>query len=143
MAITYLTEKVKLQKQFKKRKTSQWIKEIVKTCDRKIGEIVFVFCSDEKIIEINNQYLQHDYYTDVITFDYSKANTISGDLFISLETVQTNAELYKTDFNEELHRVIIHGILHLCGYKDRTRAQKKRTHERENEALRRFHAIME
>ena len=143
MAITYLTEKVKLQKQFKKRKTSQWINEIVKTCDRKTGEIVFVFCSDEKIIEINNTYLQHDYYTDIITFDYSKGNTISGDLFISLETVQTNSILYRTDFNEELHRVIIHGIFHLCGYKDRTRAHKKRMRERENEALKRFHAIME
>jgi rRNA maturation RNase YbeY len=135
MAITYLTENVKLPKQFKKRLTSRWIKEVILSCGKKPGSIVFVFCDDGKILEINRQYLQHDYYTDIITFDYTEGDTLSGDIFISLDTVKTNAQAYKTDYEEELRRVIIHGILHLCGYDDKTSAKKKIMRKKENDSL--------
>ncbi|MCL1932849.1 MAG: rRNA maturation RNase YbeY, partial [Candidatus Azobacteroides sp.] len=89
----------------------------------------------EEILRINKLYLNHDYYTDIITFDYSEGNKLSGDLFISLETVKTNSEKFKTEFDGELHRVMIHGVLHLCGYDDKTAANKKTMREKENEAL--------
>jgi rRNA maturation RNase YbeY len=135
MAIAYYTEKVKLPKQFKRRQTSQWINQVASDCGKSTGNIVYLFCDDEKMLEINRQYLQHDYYTDIITFDYTENNKISGDIFISLETVKTNAEKFKTNYEEELHRVIIHGILHLCGYNDKTAEDKKRMRAKEDEAL--------
>ena len=86
---------------------------------KRLGEIAYIFCSDEKILEVNRQYLQHDYYTDIITFDYCEGDRLSGDLFISLDTIHTNAEQFGTSYEDELHRVIIHGILHLCGINDK------------------------
>ena len=135
MAITYLTENVTLPKRFKRRLTSQWIKDVIGKYEKKVGDIAYIFCNDEKIIEINRQYLRHDYFTDIITFDYTDGNMISGDVFISLETVKTNAAQYKTTYEEELRRVVIHGVLHLCGYKDKTRKDKKNMREKEDEAL--------
>lgn len=135
MAITYLPENVTLPKQFRRRLTTQWIKDVISKKEKKVGDIAYIFCNDAKIIEMNRQYLQHDYFTDIITFDYTAGNMISGDVFISLETVKTNAELYNTTYEEELRRVIIHGVLHLCGYKDNTRMNKKNMREKENEAL--------
>ena len=118
MAVTYQTEGVKMP-DIKKRETTEWIKSVAATYGKKVGEIAYIFCSDEKILEVNRQYLQHDYYTDIITFDYCEGDRLSGDLFISLDTVKTNSEQFKTTYDEELHRTIIHGILHLCGINDK------------------------
>ena len=103
----------------KKRETTAWIKAVADTYGKKVGEIAYIFCSDEKILEVNRQYLQHDYYTDIITFDYCEGKKLSGDLFISLDTVRTNAEQFNAPYETELYRVIIHGILHLCGINDK------------------------
>ena len=91
----------------KKRETTEWIKAVAASYGKRLGEIAYIFCSDEKILEVNRQYLQHDYYTDIITFDYTSGDKISGDLFISLDTVKTNSEAFNTPYNEELHRTII------------------------------------
>ena len=118
MAIAFYAEDTKLPA-IKKKAVSNWVKEVAATYGKKIGDISYIFCSDEKILEVNRQYLQHDYYTDIITFDYTSGDKISGDLFISLDTVKTNSEAFNTSYNEELHRTIIHGILHLCGINDK------------------------
>mgnify|MGYP001540863734 CR=1 FL=1 len=110
MAIAFYTEDTKLPA-IKKRAVGNWVKEVAATYGKKVGDISYIFCSDEKILEVNRQYLQHDYYTDIITFDYTSGDKISGDLFISLDTVKTNSEAFNTPYNEELHRTIIHGIL--------------------------------
>ena len=115
--ITYQTEDIATPL-IKKRETTEWVKQVAASYGKKVGEIAYIFCSDEKILEVNRQYLEHDYYTDIITFDYTEGNRISGDLFISLDTVRTNAEQFDQPYERELHRVIIHGILHLCGIND-------------------------
>ena len=89
------------------------------------GEVNYVFCDDEEILEVNRRYLQHDYYTDIITFDYSGGDVLSGDLYISLDTVRSNAELFGRPYDEELHRVLVHGVLHLVGINDKGRANAK------------------
>jgi rRNA maturation RNase YbeY len=114
---------------------SQWIESVAKKHNREIGEISYLFCDDEKILEVNQQYLNHDFYTDIITFDYSEGNIISGDIIISLQTVESNSQMYKTDFLEELHRVIIHGILHLSGLNDESEEEEKAMRDAENSAL--------
>ena len=134
MAITYRTEGIKMP-DIKKRETSAWIKAVAATYEKRIGEIAYIFCSDEKILEVNRQYLQHDYYTDIITFDYCEGNRLSGDLFISLETVKTNSEQFNTPYEEELHRTIIHGILHLCGINDKGPGEREIMEAAENKAL--------
>ena len=116
--ISYQTEGVKMP-DIKKKETTGWIKEVAACYGKRVGEIAYIFCSDDKILEVNRQYLQHDYYTDIITFDYCEGDRISGDLFISLDTVRTNAEQFEQPYDRELHRVIIHGILHLCGINDK------------------------
>ena len=120
---------------FKRRAVSAWIKEIAAEYGKKTGELSFVFCSDERILETNRQYLQHDYYTDVITFDYTERDTISGDIFVSIDTVMSNAQELGHPFMDELMRVMIHGILHLCGQDDHTADQRKIMTEKENKAL--------
>ena len=137
MAIIYQSDDTKFP-QIKRREISNWIKSVAASHDKKIGDIACIFCSDKKILEINIQYLNHDYYTDIITFDYSEGETISGDLFISLDTVRSNAEKFGTDYTEELCRVIIHGILHLCGLKDKSAEDAKVMREKEDEALKQF-----
>ncbi len=134
MAVTYQTDGVKMPS-IKKRETTDWIKRVAAKYGRKVGDIAYIFCSDEKILEVNREYLQHDYYTDIITFDYCEDNIISGDLFISLDTVRTNSEEFKTDYNEELHRTIIHGVLHLCGINDKGPGEREIMEKAENEAL--------
>ena len=126
----------------RRRDTSAWIKAVAATYGKRVGDIGYIFCNDEKILEVNRQYLQHDYYTDIITFDYSddalltgRKDTISGDLFISLDTVRTNAEQQGTTYEEELHRVIIHGILHLCGINDKGPGEREIMEAAENKAL--------
>ncbi|MBE6287254.1 MAG: rRNA maturation RNase YbeY [Mediterranea massiliensis] len=132
--ISYQTDGVAMPA-IKKRETSEWIKSVAHTYGKKIGEIAYIFCSDERILEVNQQYLQHDYYTDIITFDYTEGNRIGGDLFISLDTVKTNAEQFGADYATELHRVIIHGILHLCGINDKGPGEREIMEEAENKAL--------
>ena len=134
MAVTYQTEGIKMP-DIKKRETTEWIKAVAATYEKSIGEIAYIFCSDEKILEVNRQYLQHDYYTDIITFDYCEGNRLSGDLFISLETVKTNSEQFNTPYEEELHRTIIHGILHLCGINDKGPGEREIMEAAENKAL--------
>ncbi|MEN6588187.1 MAG: rRNA maturation RNase YbeY [Proteiniphilum sp.] len=134
MAITFQTENVALPK-IKKRETTNWLKTVAERYHKKTGEIAYLFCNDAKILEINRQYLQHDFYTDIITFDYSEGNIISGDIFISLDTVRSNSQMYHTDFETELHRVMIHGVLHLCGINDQSEAEQKEMRAAENSAL--------
>lgn len=97
-----------------------WIEQTVQLENKTLGEISYVFCSDEYLHKINLQYLEHDTYTDIITFDYSDGNIVAGDIFISIDRVKENAETFECSFTKELSRVIIHGVLHLVGYKDKT-----------------------
>ena len=119
----------------RKRDTSAWIKKVAASYGRKVGEIGYLFVDDEKILEVNNEYLGHDYYTDIITFDYDEDDIISGDLVISLDTVRSNAELFSKPYEEELYRVIIHGILHLCGINDKGPGEREIMEQEENKAL--------
>lgn len=118
-----------------RRLTSAWVKAVADTYGKRVGEVAYIFCDDEKILEVNREYLEHDYYTDIITFDYSEGNRIAGDLFISLDTVASNSELFGRPYEEELHRVIIHGILHLCGIKDKEPGEREQMEQAENQAL--------
>ena len=102
---------------------------------KKIGDVGYLFVDDEKILEVNRQYLGHDYYTDIITFDYDEGDTINGDIVISLDTVRSNAEEQGTNYDDELHRVIIHGILHLCGINDKGPGEREQMEAAENKAL--------
>ncbi len=132
--ITYSSENVKMPK-IRKRDTSAWIKRVAADYGRKVGDIGYLFCDDEKILEVNREYLQHDYYTDIITFDYDEDDIISGDLVISLDTVRSNAELFNKTYEEELYRVIIHGILHLCGINDKGPGEREIMEAAEDKAL--------
>ena len=132
--ITYNSEGVKVPK-IKKRETSAWIKAVAATYGRKIGEIGYMFVDDEKILEVNREYLGHDYYTDVITFDYDEDDVLNGDLVISLDTVRSNSEQQGTTYEEELFRVIIHGVLHLCGINDKGPGEREIMEAAENKAL--------
>ena len=132
--ITYQTEDIQMPA-IKKSETSEWIKAVAASYGKRVGEIAYIFCSDEKILEVNRQYLEHDYYTDIITFDYTEGNRISGDLFISLDTVRTNAEQFDQPYERELYRVIIHGVLHLCGINDKGPGEREIMEEAENKAL--------
>ena len=116
--ISYQTFNVKMPT-IRRRDVSAWVRRVAAGYGKRVGEVAYIFCDDEKILEVNRQYLNHDYYTDIITFDYCEDDVISGDLFISLDTVRSNAEAQGTPYDEELHRVIIHGILHLCGINDK------------------------
>ena len=119
----------------KKRDTNAWIKAVAAQYGRKVGEIGYLFVNDEKILEVNKEYLGHDYYTDIITFDYDEGDVIHDDLVISLDTVRSNALLFGKTYNEELHRVIIHGILHLCGINDKGPGEREIMEAAENKAL--------
>ena len=134
MEITFQSEGVE-HPQIDEQKIANWIESVAKTYNKETGEISYLFCNDEKILEVNQEYLNHDFYTDIITFDYSQENTISGDIIISLQTVESNSQMYKTDFLEELHRVIIHGILHLSGLNDESEEEEKAMRDAENSAL--------
>lgn len=135
--IQYICEGVEMPL-IEKTKIKSWIKNTAAKYNKKTGDIAYIFCSDERILEINNQYLNHDYYTDIITFDYSDTKTISGDIFISLDTVRSNAADFGVDFEQELKRIIIHGVLHLCGQDDKTPELRKQMTEKENDALEQF-----
>lgn len=132
--VTYNTDGVKMPS-IKKRENTAWVKAVAASYGKRVGEIAYIFVDDEKILEVNRQYLGHDYYTDIITFDYCEGDVISGDLFISLDTVRTNAEQVGTTYEEELHRVIIHGILHLCGINDKGPGEREIMEAAEDKAL--------
>ncbi len=119
----------------------QWIKQTAEEENHKIGEISIIFTSDDNLLEINQKYLNHDYYTDVITFDYSEKDTIAGDIFISIDRVKENAQIYNSNFEQELHRVIIHGILHLVGYKDKTEEDQKLMRQKEDYYLQKLEQL--
>ncbi len=132
--ITYNTINVKMPA-VPHRETTAWIRAVAASYGKRVGEVAYVFCDDEKILEVNRQYLQHDYYTDIITFDYCEGDMLSGDLFISLDTVRSNAELFGKTYEEELHRVIIHGILHLVGINDKGPGEREIMEAAEDKAL--------
>jgi probable rRNA maturation factor len=119
----------------KPRITSAWIKTIAQKHKKDIGAIQYIICTDEELLQINLDYLKHDYYTDIITFDYSEGNTISGDIFVSVDRISENATKLGVLLNDEWHRVIIHGILHLCGFKDKNAQDVKKMRENEEKAL--------
>ena len=118
-----------------------WYSNVCEVESKVLGEISIIFCSDEHLLEMNKEYLEHDYYTDIITFDYTQENVVSGDLFISVDRVQDNADEFDTLFRDELHRVCVHGLLHLCGYKDKSENHEELMRSKENEMLelRKFH----
>ena len=132
--ITYNTDGVKMPS-IKKRENTARVKAVAASYGKRVGEIAYIFVDDEKILEVNRQYLGHDYYTDIITFDYCEGDVISGDLSISLDTVRTNAERVGATYEEELHRVIIHGILHLCGINDKGPGEREIMEAAEDKAL--------
>jgi len=135
MAISFCSEGIQMP-HIVKQKTTAWIRAVVEKHGFKVGNITFIFCSDEYILQMNRDFLQHDYYTDVITFDYTEDKSVSGDIFISLDTVLSNSQKFNTAYDEELFRVIIHGVLHLCGITDKTPEERGIMERCENEALR-------
>lgn len=137
MAIRFSTEDIKYTIK-QKRKIVRWIREIAQKHQKTVGEISIVFVSDEYLLKINNQYLNHNYFTDIITFDYSSENNIEGDIFISIDTVKLNSKEFSASFNEEILRVIIHGVLHLIGFKDKKPKEKNEMTINENLALELF-----
>ena len=132
--ISYNADGVKMP-EIKKRETTAWIKAVAASYGRKVGEVGYMFVSDEKILEVNKEYLGHDYYTDIITFDDDEGDIINGDIVISLDTVHSNSEDQHTSYDDELHRVIIHGIQHLCGIDDKGPGEREKMEEAENKAL--------
>ncbi|WP_298117683.1 rRNA maturation RNase YbeY [Flavobacterium sp.] len=118
---------------------SSWISNVILSESKKEGDINYIFCDDEYILEINKQYLQHDYYTDIISFDYSVGNELHGDVFVSIDRVRENANDFNTTFEDELKRVIIHGVLHYCGYKDKSIEDEQLMRQKEDEKIKMFH----
>jgi len=118
-----------------------WFKQVAEVEQKELGDINVIFCSDEHLLEMNREHLDHDYYTDIITFDYSQDETVSGDLFISVDRVAENASDLSLTFVDELNRVCVHGLLHLCGYKDKTEADEQLMRSKEDQMLelRKFH----
>ena len=135
--IQYIAEGVKLPA-LQKQKINNWIKETAAHYGKKVGEIAYIFCSDERILGINKQYLSHDYFTDIITFDYCDGIIISGDIFISVDTVLSNSKEFGVSFETELLRILIHGILHLCGQDDKTPELRVEMTEKEDLALKAY-----
>ncbi len=116
-----------------------WLEDIILSEEKKLGEINYIFCDDDYLLKVNQDYLQHDYYTDIITFDYVKGRTISGEIFVSLQRISDNASTLSRDYEEELRRVLAHGILHLCGYKDKTEEEEKQMRRKEDHYLAKYH----
>ncbi len=123
----------------RKRTVRRWIEDVAERYQKEVGDICYQFCNDDHILQTNQDFLDHDYYTDIITFDESHDNVIAGDILISVDTVRSNAEQYDLEYEEELHRVIIHGVLHLCGLKDKTDQEEALMHQAEDEALAMLH----
>ncbi|HRG85760.1 MAG TPA: rRNA maturation RNase YbeY [Chitinophagales bacterium] len=133
-AIQFVNKKTRFKLKEQERIAS-WVERVVLMYHKFPGDIQYIFCDDTFLAEMNQQYLQHDTLTDIITFNYNSGHYISGDIFISIDRIKENAATYKTTIEDELHRVMIHGILHLCGLNDKTAKDKKLMQEKENEAL--------
>ena len=134
MAVSFFNEGVAMPA-IRRRDVSSWIRQVAQLHGRRLGTVSYKFVDDEGILACNCQFLGHDYYTDIITFDYSEGDKIAGDIVISLDTVRTNAEQFNQPYERELHRVIIHGILHLCGINDKGPGEREIMEQNENEAL--------
>jgi probable rRNA maturation factor len=134
MAFVFTYHKVKF-KLDKIAGIKKWIEAIAKTEKKTVGGINYVFVTDEELFKMNKKYLNHGTYTDIITFDYTEGKEISGDIFISVDRVKENAKKFKVKFDDELHRVMIHGVLHLCGYKDKTPKDSKEMRKKEDFSL--------
>lgn len=132
--ISYIAENVVLP-QLNHEAVASWVEKVAASLGKRVGALSYIFCDDEYILDTNRKYLQHDYYTDIITFDYCEGDVLSGDLFISLDTVRTNAEQFGKTYDDELHRVIIHGILHLVGINDKGPGEREIMEAAENKAL--------
>ena len=132
--LTYTTDSIEMPA-LDERKVTRWIKAVAADYGFSVGNINYIFCSDERELEVNRQFLGHDYYTDIITFDYTAGQTLNGDIFISLDTVRSNAEQLGIDFEDELRRILIHGVLHLTGQGDKTPETKAQMTRKENLAL--------
>lgn len=132
--ISYTTDGVEMPS-FDTQRIENWIVSVARSFGKTVGAVTYIFCNDEKILEVNRKYINHDYYTDIITFDYSRPMRISGDVFISLDTVRSNALLLGKTYDNELMRVIIHGILHLCGVDDKGPGEREIMERHEDEAL--------
>jgi len=139
MPINYQSQDIKFVLK-EKRKISRWINDVIKSHQKKLGNVSYIFCSNEYILELNQKYLNHNYFTDIITFDYCSDNKVEGDIFISVDTVLDNSHRFKTNFNDELLRVIIHGVLHLVGFSDKTAKQQKQMRVLEDKALSIFYS---
>lgn len=119
-----------------RKEVKDWITVVAATYDgRRVGDLNYIFCNDDRILEVNKEFLGHDYYTDIITFDYSEPGVVSGDMYISLDTVQSNSHKFRTSYDRELMRVIIHGVLHLCGINDKGRGERAVMEAAEERAL--------
>ena len=140
--IAYYTDEDVEAPRLRERILRNWIREVAALYNRRVGELCYQFCGDERVLQTNQDFLDHDYYTDIITFDESEGDVISGDMLISLETVRSNAELLGNEYAEELHRVIIHGVLHLCGLKDKTPEDEANMRAAEDQALRLLHELL-
>lgn len=132
--ISYTTDGVEMPS-FDTQRIENWIVSVARSFGKTVGAVTYIFCNDDKILEVNRKYINHDYYTDIITFDYSRPMRISGDVFISLDTVRSNAILLGKTYDNELMRVIIHGILHLCGVDDKGPGEREIMERHEDEAL--------
>lgn len=132
--ITFQSEGIEIPK-IDIAKTSRWLVQVASNYGKRIGEMVYRFCTDEIILKTNREFLGHDYFTDIITFDYSIGNKVGGDIIISVDTVATNAEKFNVSFDDELNRVIVHGLLHLCGLKDKNPEERRTMEAAENAAL--------
>lgn len=134
MAITYTLDDVRFDLRGRQRLRA-WIEQVVRNADKRVGEIGYVFCSDDHLLTVNRQFLNHDTYTDIITFDYVSGDMVSGDIIISVDRVRENAKQMNLPFSEELHRVMIHGVLHLLGQGDKSERESKEMRAKENVAL--------
>lgn len=134
-------EGLKLMPKFRHTLITKWIKAVADCYGYTIGEVGYEFCTDDRILEVNKEYLQHDYYTDIITFDYTEGNVLNGDIVISVDTVKSNAKLFKVSPERELLRVIIHGILHLTGQNDKSPTDEAVMHQKEDKALTLYDAL--
>ena len=137
MAISFNNQSISFKLK-EKTNLKQWIKTITEKEKHNVGTINYVFCTDDELLEINIKHLNHNTLTDIITFDYTEGKTINSDIFISIERVLENSKKFKVTFDEEFHRVLIHGVLHLCGYKDKTKADAELMRKKENASIKLF-----
>lgn len=135
MKINWLTENVEFPAEIDRQRCERWLDAVAQAHDKIPGTLTYIFTDDEGILKVNREFLQHDYYTDIITFDYSKRRMVNGDIYISLDTVKSNAEQFATDPVRELHRVVAHGLLHLCGINDKGPGEREIMEAHEDAAL--------